>query len=404
MDRVITVSDLNRYISSIFSHDYNLSNITVSGEISGCKIAASGHIYFNIKDEKSQLTCVMFAGKTASLNFVPENGMEVLVTGSVSVYERDGKYQLYADKMIKAGMGVLFEQVEALKRKLRDEGLFDVDKKKRIPPYIKTLGVVTSSTGAVIHDICTVSGRRNPYVQIILCPASVQGAEAPASIIKGIKRLDSLKPDCIIVGRGGGSFEDLMCFNDEGVARAIYECSTPVISAVGHETDFTIADMVADRRAATPSEAAELAVYDIDELFDTLSGFHFEMQTEMTNRIRNLKLMLQTAQAELTAFSPKSRLERISHELEIGRGKLEYLMNNKLERKKYELNLLKTSLTSMNPSAKLSQGYSFVADSEGKNITSVKQVAEGDRLTVYVTDGTIEVRAERTVISDKGRT
>lgn len=390
--KVYSVSDINRYISSILSHDYNLSDITVCGEISGCKLSPSGHLFFSIKDEKSILSCVMFGSRIGALPFRPENGTLVNVSGSISVYERDGKYQLYAEKMTKAGMGALFEQVEALKRKLNSEGLFDVDKKKQIPKYIKTLGVVTSRTGAVIHDIRTVAGRRNPYVQIILCPASVQGAEAPASIISGIKRLDSMGVDCLIVGRGGGSFEDLMCFNDEGVARAIHECKTPVISAVGHETDFSIADLVSDRRAATPSEAAELAVYDIDELFDELSGYHFEMKTEMQNRINRAKLLLGTYEAKLAAASPQSKVKEIKSTLLLLEERMKTGFRSKLERNKYDIRLLETKLAALNPAAKLELGYSYTEDENGNNVRSVEGLKEGQELKVHFKDGTVQTR------------
>ncbi len=267
-----TVGQVNAYIKNMFAEDFMLHGICIQGEVSNCKYHSSGHIYFTVKDEKAAIAAVMFARDRKGLNFYMQEGDRVLVTGSVEVYERDGRYQLYAKEIEKDGEGSLFLRFEALKRELEEMGMFAAEYKKQIPRYIRTLGVVTAPTGAAVQDIRNIAGRRNPYVQVILYPAKVQGDGAAESIVNGICALDALGVDVLIVGRGGGSIEDLWAFNEETVARAIFECNTPVISAVGHETDTTIADFVADLRAPTPSAGAELAVYDVFELFEEMAG------------------------------------------------------------------------------------------------------------------------------------
>ena len=260
MKNTYSVGQVNRYIKNMFTQDYLLQKIYVKGEVSNCKYHTSGHIYFSLKDETGTLNCVMFAGHRRGLAFAMKNGDKVIVGGSVDVYERDGRYQMYAKEITLEGAGALYERYLALKQELEDMGMFAQEYKQPIPRFIRRLGVVTAPTGAAVQDIRNISYRRNPYLQIILYPALVQGAGAAESIVKGIQMLDKTDVDVIIVGRGGGSIEDLWAFNEEIVARAIFECSTPIISAVGHETDFTIADFAADLRAPTPSAAAELAV------------------------------------------------------------------------------------------------------------------------------------------------
>lgn len=265
MSNIYTVKQVNSYIKNMFTQDFMLNRIYVKGEISNCKYHTSGHIYFSLKDESGTIACVMFAGSRAGLSFTLKNGQQVIVFGSVSVYERDGKYQLYAREIRLDGAGALYEKFEALKQELYEMGMFSDEYKQPIPAYAKTVGIVTAPTGAAVRDIINVAGRRNPYVQLILYPALVQGEGAAKSIITGIRMLEQRGVDVIIVGRGGGSIEELWAFNEEAVARAIFECSVPIISAVGHETDVTISDFVADLRAPTPSAAAELAVYEIRE-------------------------------------------------------------------------------------------------------------------------------------------
>jgi len=270
MQNIYTVAQINTYIKNMFMQDYLLQKVHVQGEISNCKYHSSGHIYFTLKDQKGTLSCVMFAGNRRGLGFTLTEGQQVIVEGSIDIYERDGKYQLYARSIKKDGAGALFEQFEKLKQELLERGLFAKEYKQSIPKYIQTLGVVTASTGAAIRDIINITRRRNPYVQIILYPAIVQGDAAPASIVQGIRALEQMGVDIMIVGRGGGSLEDLWAFNTELVAQAVFDCSVPIISAVGHETDTTIIDFVSDLRAPTPSAAAELAVYDVKGLFEQL--------------------------------------------------------------------------------------------------------------------------------------
>ena len=268
MKNVYTVKQVNAYIKNMFTQDFMLNRIWVKGEVSNCKYHTSGHIYFSLKDESGTIACVMFAGSRQGLSFRLEEGQQVIVFGSVSVYERSGQYQLYAREIVRDGLGALYERFEALKNELAEMGMFAPEYKQPIPRYIRTLGVVTAPTGAAVRDIINIAARRNPFVQIILYPAQVQGEGASDSIVRGIRMLEQKKPDVIIIGRGGGSIEDLWAFNEENVARAVFECSVPVISAVGHETDTTISDYVADLRAPTPSAAAELAVYDIRVVYE----------------------------------------------------------------------------------------------------------------------------------------
>ena len=273
MSNIYSVKQVNAYIKNMFTQDFLLRNLCVSGEVSNCKYHTSGHIYFSLKDESGAIACVMFAGQRKGLAFSMKDGDKVVVEGSVDVYQRDGRYQLYARKITLEGAGLLYERFLALKAELEEMGMFDAGYKQPIPRFIRTLGVVTAPTGAAVQDIRNIAYRRNPYVQVILYPALVQGDGAKESIVKGIQALEALGVDVMIVGRGGGSIEDLWAFNEEEVARAVFNCSVPVISAVGHETDTTIIDYVADLRAPTPSAAAELAVYDYRALQESLLGY-----------------------------------------------------------------------------------------------------------------------------------
>lgn len=282
--RIYSVGQVNTYIKNMFSQDFMLNRISIKGEVSNCKYHTSGHIYFSLKDETGTLSCVMFAGQRKGLGFSMKNGDKVVAEGSVSVYERDGKYQLYARSITLEGAGLLYERYLALKKELEEMGMFSAEYKQPIPAYVKRVGIVTAPTGAAIQDIRNIAARRNPYVQLILYPALVQGEGAKESIVKGIETLDTCGVDVIIVGRGGGSIEDLWAFNEEEVARAIFHCQTPIISAVGHETDTTIADFVADLRAPTPSAAAELAVVDIRQVLENLRGYRQKLTFGMEIR------------------------------------------------------------------------------------------------------------------------
>ena len=308
MKNAYSVGQVNRYVRNMFTQDYFLQKIYVKGEVSNCKYHTSGHIYFSLKDETGTLSCVMFAGQRRGLAFSMKNGDKVIVGGTIDVYERDGRYQLYAKEITLEGAGALYERFLALKQELEEMGMFDPGYKQPIPRFIRRLGVVTAPAGAAIQDIRNISYRRNPYLQIILYPALVQGSEAAQSIVKGIRTLDQAGVDVIIVGRGGGSIEDLWAFNEEIVARAIFECNTPVISAVGHETDFTIADFVADLRAPTPSAAAELAVDDFRSVVQTILLYKQRMYRAMSGKVDLSRSRLEQFQTRLSYLSPEARL------------------------------------------------------------------------------------------------
>lgn len=393
---VYTVAQVNSYIKNMFTQDYMLQSISVKGEVSNCKYHTSGHIYFTLKDRSGTIACVMFAGSRSGLAFRMTEGMQIVVTGRVDVYERDGKYQLYAQKIVRQGIGDLYVRFEQLKRELEEEGMFAAEYKRKIPKYIRTLGVVTAQTGAAVRDIINIVGRRNPYVQIILYPAVVQGEGAAPSIINGIHALEGLGVDVMIVGRGGGSIEDLWAFNEEAVARAVFECAVPVISAVGHETDVTITDFVADLRAPTPSAAAELAVYDIRELSERFSGVREMYRRGMERKLREASMQLQNRKTRLRYLSPLSRIREKRNFAMNLEGALQDAMEQKLAEKRQKLLLYIERMKGLSPLEKLKQGYSYVSTAEGKTLVSVKQVKAGDRLKIFVTDGFVEAEAVNT--------
>ncbi|MBR5579641.1 MAG: exodeoxyribonuclease VII large subunit [Lachnospiraceae bacterium] len=394
MQNVYTVERINKYIKNMFTQDYLLQSVCVGGEVSNCKYHSSGHIYFTIKDEKSTLSCVMFSGNRNGLDFTMAEGQQVEVEGSIDIYERDGKYQLYARKIKKAGAGALFEQFQKLKEELLERGLFAEEYKQPIPKYIKKLGVVTASTGAAIRDIIQVAKRRNPFVQIILYPAIVQGEGAAPSIAQGIRALENLGVDLMIVGRGGGSIEDLWAFNTEMVAQAVFDCSVPIISAVGHETDTTIIDFVSDLRAPTPSAAAELAVYDVNKFLLQLEEekrFLFQL---MEHKMETAKLQLDSNKAKLQLLSPESRIREKRFLCIRLEEMLQEQMRKVIEAKKYHLSIRMERLEGLSPIQKLQQGYAYVSDNKGKNIRSISQISIGEELEIFVRDGKIKARAE----------
>lgn len=394
MKNVYTVGQINTYIKNMFVQDYLLKRLYVKGEVSNLKYHSSGHIYFSLKDETGTLSCVMFAGQRKGLAFHMENGQQVIVLGTVSVYERDGKYQLYANEIILDGAGLLYEKFEALKKELLEMGMFDPSYKQPIPSYVKRLGIVTASTGAAVRDIINISKRRNPFVQLIVYPAKVQGEGAAQSIVKGIKTLDAYGVDAMIVGRGGGSIEDLWAFNEEAVARAIFECRTPVISAVGHETDTTIADYVADLRAPTPSAAAELAVADVREIFGKLESYRLSIRQLMEKNLDYARGCCQQYRLALAAKSPES-LIRDKRQLALNDEMLlEQLMKEKLTEAKNQLGIYAERLNGLSPLKKLSQGYAYVMSEKRERISSVEQVKKGEKLSLYLADGEIEAKVE----------
>ena len=390
MKTIYSVGQVNRYVKNMFIQDYVLRKVYVKGEVSNCKYHTSGHIYFSLKDETGVLSCVMFAGQRRGLAFRMKDGDRVVVGGAVDVYERDGRYQMYAKEITLEGAGALYERFLALKAELEEMGMFAPEYKQPIPRFIRRLGVVTAPTGAAVQDIRNISLRRNPYLQIILYPALVQGDGAADSIVKGIRMLDEAGVDTIIVGRGGGSIEDLWAFNEEKVARAIFECRTPIISAVGHEVDFTIADFVADLRAPTPSAAAELAVDDMAQVMYTLSSYQERFQRDMREKIEFQRVRLGQYQMRLKYLSPESRLRDRRQALVDFEDTLRRAMDNKLQQYRHRLGIYLERYQGLSPLAKLNQGYSFVADTDGRGITSVSQVKPGDRVEISVTDGVIQ--------------
>lgn len=392
--KVYSVSSVNQYIKNMFSNEYALSVVFVKGEISNCKYHSSGHIYFSLKDEASQLTCVMFRGDRRGLDFRMENGQEVIVGGSINVYERDGKYQLYAKKIVSVGDGLLSERFEKLKKKLEQAGYFDDDRKLPIPPYVRSVGIVTAKTGAAVQDMIQIAARRNPYVQLILYPAKVQGEGAAETIVSGIDYLDEFGVDVIIIGRGGGSMEDLWAFNEEIVAEAVYRCRTPVISAVGHETDYTIADYVADLRAPTPSAAAELAVYDVGQVLRELYSYKERMARCILSQVEDHRDRMEAAEGRLRYLNPQNQLLQKRQQITDLEERMQRIMIQLLKDKKHLFALLSGRLDAQSPLKRLSEGYAYVADEQGQLLDSVKKVKPEDRIKLTLLDGTIRACVE----------
>lgn len=391
---VYSVRQVNAYIKNMFVQDFMLNRIYVKGEVSNCKYHTSGHIYFSLKDESGAIACVMFAGDRRGLAFRMQEGQKVIVLGSVSVYERDGKYQLYAKEIVPDGEGALYQRYAQLKKELEEMGMFAPEFKQPIPFYSRTIGIVTAPTGAAIRDIMNIARRRNPYVQLILYPALVQGEQAAPSIVKGIRTLDAYGVDVMIVGRGGGSIEDLWAFNEESVARAIFECRTPVISAVGHETDTTIADYVADMRAPTPSAAAELAVLEYRQLVSGMALFGSQLADRMEQKINECRQRLENRKRMLQYATPQHKLnEKRQYAAELS-DKLRQGMQRTMEDRKHRMQLFAGRLDGYSPLKKLQQGYSYTETSQGKALRSIAQIASGDMVTIHVTDGKILARAE----------
>lgn len=386
---VYTVKQVNSYIKNMFTQDFMLNRIYVKGEVSNCKYHTSGHIYFSLKDESGTIACVMFAGQRGGLSFHMREGQQIIVLGSVNVYERTGSYQLYAQEIRLDGEGTLYEKYQMLKQELEEMGMFAPEYKKAIPRYAKQIGVVTAPTGAAVRDIMNISARRNPYVQLLLYPAQVQGEGAKESIVRGIRMLETKNVDVIIVGRGGGSIEDLWAFNDECVARAIFDCQVPVISAVGHETDVTIADYVADLRAPTPSAAAELAVWDYRQLQGYLDECRLRMNRSMTGTIRVNRLRLKELDVRLSYLHPRHKLQDQQQRLIELEEELRTLMRDRVKEARHRLAIQIEKLNGFSPVRKLNQGFAYVEEADGGVVKSIRQVEKGDELTVYVTDGLI---------------
>ena len=374
-----------------------LHEISLKGEVSNCKYHSRGHIYFKLKDETGTIDAVMFAGnRKRGLLFPMKEGDMVIVTGSIEVYERDGKYQIYARNIEQDGRGNLYLEFEKLKQELEEMGMFAKEYKQPIPPFAKTVGIVTAPTGAAIQDIRNISARRNPFVQLILYPAQVQGLGAAESIVNGIHALDMMGVDVMIVGRGGGSIEDLWAFNEEIVARAIFECRTPVISAVGHQTDWTIADYVADLRAPTPSAAAELAVFDYRQTIAELAGLRQQMDKELSRKLAFARERLNRDKMQLHYLSPQNRLNENRHRAADYEEKLTDSMRSLIKDRRHTLSLLAGTLDSYSPVRKLSGGYAFVEGQDGKAVRSAKSVEKGDSVHIRMLDGTVHARVTET--------
>lgn len=392
MKNVYSVGQVNTYIKNMFAQDFMMNRISIKGEVSNCKYHSSGHIYFTLKDASGTMNAIMFAGNRRGLSFPMKEGDKVVATGSVEVYERDGKYQLYAREIELDGAGNLYLKFEALKQELEEMGMFAPEYKKPIPKFVQRLGIVTAPTGAAVQDIRNIAARRNPYVQLILYPALVQGEGAVKSIINGIHALDQLGVDAIIVGRGGGSIEDLWAFNEEEVARAIFECETPIISAVGHETDTTIADFVSDLRAPTPSAAAELAVFDYRAVEEQCLQLENRLRRDMEQKLSWYENRIEHLRVRLRYVSPEHKLrdkQRYVMELE---EKMQNLMRRTLEQRRHKLALLAGNLEGLSPARKLSQGYSYVSDESGKALRNVAEVKIDDKIEIHLLKGSLKAK------------
>lgn len=397
---VYSVSQVNSYIKNMFAQDFMMNRIYVKGEVSNCKYHPTGHTYFTLKDAGGAIQAVLFSRDRKGLGFPMKNGDNVVVLGTIAVYERDGKYQLYAKEILLDGAGLLYQRFEALKRELEEMGMFAKEYKQPIPKYAQKVGIVTASTGAAIRDIQNIASRRNPYVQLILYPALVQGEGAAASIVEGITVLDDYGVDVMIVGRGGGSMEDLWAFNEEAVARAIFECRTPVISAVGHETDVTISDFVADLRAPTPSAAAELAVYDVKELQEQLMGYGVSLDQTMSRCIAAYRERVKHKKEQISFFTPENRIRDRRQRW----GDLQMQLSDGMEQKlfmlRHRMELCAGGLEGASPLRKLSQGYAFVADETGRAVRDAAALKTGDLLQIHFLQGQAKVQVQEIIMED----
>lgn len=397
---IYSVGQVNNYIKNMFAQDFMLRQISIKGEISNCKYHTSGHIYFTLKDSMGTISAVMFSGYRRGLSFRMKEGDKVIVTGSVEVYERSGNYQIYAKEIELDGAGNLYLRFEALKKELEEMGMFAQEYKRPIPKFAQKVGIVTAPTGAAIQDIRNVSSRRNPHVQLILYPALVQGDGAAASIVKGIHALESLGVDLIIVGRGGGSIEDLWAFNEEVVARAIFDCSVPIISAVGHETDWTIADYVSDLRAPTPSAAAELAVFDYNHTMNRIQEQKMRMERYLRREIQSTRNYLALQMDKIRLLSPQKRFNENRRRLMEYEEKIHERMNRVWSNKKHQLMLLAGTLEGYSPAKKISSGYAYVEGGNHTAIKSIHGVCVSEEITVYLKDGQMKARVTE-VIKDE---
>lgn len=402
--KIFTVGQINRYIRNLLENDFILSSLLVKGEISNFKAHSSGHLYFTLKDASGALSCVMFRQDAAGLPFEPENGMQVVVYGHISLYEKTGQYQLYAEFLEPLGVGALQVAFEQLKEKLAAEGLFDRDFKREIPRNPACIAVVTSPTGAAVRDILQIVKRRDPNVKVAVFPTLVQGEQAAADIVRSLKLVNAWgKADVIILGRGGGSMEDLWCFNDENVARAVFASDIPVISAVGHETDFTIADFVADLRAPTPSAAAELATTPLEERREAFHRIELRLERDMSALLTSCRRRLDLLKSRPVMERPLERIYRDMMDVEETQQRLERNMTNRLMQKADRWQYLTNRLEAVSPLAVMARGYVMAVTSSGKLLTSVKQAEVGNQLTLHLQDGKVETKIQEKEVFAHGK-
>lgn len=387
---IYSVGQVNNYIKNMFAQDFMMSHIYIQGEVSNCKYHSSGHVYFTLKDETGVLQAVMFASyRLKGLGFQMKEGDKVIVSGSVRIYERDGKYQLYAEEILLDGAGFLYQKFEALKLELEEMGMFAKEYKRAIPQYAFTIGIVTAPTGAAIHDIEQIARRRNPYVRLVLYPAKVQGEGSAESVAEGIRALEKMKVDVMIVGRGGGSIEDLWAFNEKEVAFAIFNCSVPVISAVGHETDTTIADYVADMRAPTPSAAAEIAVFEFDALMERIANYRMQLGQAVSDKINQVRNEIHKYQLRTELMDPKNQIlekRQTAADLE---DSLIRQIEKKVVEYRHRTEMLASELNGLSPLKKLSGGYAFLTDTEGRTLHDLTRAKAGDKIKARMKDGVI---------------
>lgn len=396
---VYSVGQVNTYIKNMFAQDFMMNRIYVRGEVSNCKYHSSGHIYFTLKDKTGTLNAIMFAGsRRTGLSFPMKEGDNVIVLGAVRVFERDGKYQLYAESILLEGAGVLYQKFEQLKKELEEMGMFAQEYKQPVPKYARKVGVVTAATGAAVRDIQSVSYRRNPYVQLILYPAQVQGEGAAESIVSGIEALDRYGVDVIIVGRGGGSIEDLWAFNEEVVARAIFECSTPIISAVGHETDTTIADFVADLRAPTPSAAAEMAVFDVRAVLADLQSARMQLNRLLVSQVDQVIAKVRQYQLKLELLSPQNQLLEKRQLAADYEDRLYHALERQYVSCRHRLELYAQRLEGASPLKKITNGCAYVTDTAHRMLRSVSDVQAGDLILLQMSDGQLTAEVKDKVI------
>ena len=401
--KIFTVGQINRYIRNLLENDFILSSLLVKGEISNFKAHSSGHLYFTLKDASGALSCVMFRQDAAGLPFEPENGMQVVVYGHISLYEKTGQYQLYAEFLEPLGIGALQVAFEQLKEKLAAEGLFDGDFKREIPKNPSCIAVITSPTGAAVRDILQIVKRRDPNVKVAIFPTLVQGEQAAVDIVRSLKLVNEWgKADVIILGRGGGSMEDLWCFNDENVARAVFASEIPVISAVGHETDFTITDFVADMRAPTPSAAAELATMPLSERREAFHRLELRLERDVSALLTSCRRRLDLLKSRPVMERPLERIYRTMMDMEETQQRLDKEMTNRLMQRAERWQYLTNRLEAASPLAVMSRGYVMAVASSGKLLTSVKQVEVGDRVTLHLQDGKIETNIQEKEVFTHG--